>query len=242
MGQTTNIESNAAEVFKRAVDNGRAALSEHDAKLVLSAYGIPITDECVVANAEEAAAAAQELGFPVVVKACSPVLTHKSDTGLVVLGIDSVEGVERAVAQIGENAQTSDLEGYLVQQMVAGKRELIVGGLRDALFGPCVMLGLGGIYVEAVGDVVFRLAPLTDKDAHEMIGEVRAQRVFDAVRGEPAVNRDALSAVLAAVGNILVGHPEIEQIDINPLIVREGEPVAADALITLANIEEDNDS
>jgi hypothetical protein len=117
--------------------------------------------------------------------------------------------------------------------MVRGKREVIVGGTRDKLFGPCVMLGLGGILVEAIADVSFRLAPLQERDALEMINEMRAQRIFEEFRGEPAVDRPALSRVLMGVGQMLVDHPGISQVDVNPLILRGADPVAVDALIAL---------
>ena len=113
------------------------------------------------------------------------------------------------------------------------RREIIVGGMRDLLFGPCVMLGLGGVLVEAIADITFRLAPLDERDAQEMINNIRAQRIFDAVRGEPAADRGALIKVLMAVGQILIEHPRIAQIDVNPLIFEGTQPVAVDALITL---------
>ena len=216
-----------------ALERGQGALSEFESKQLLAAYGIPLTGEELASGASGAVAAAERLGYPVAVKACSPALMHKSDTGLVALDLRDASSVEAAVAAIGEAAGDVALDGYLVQRMVEGKREVIVGGIRDKLFGPCVMLGLGGVLVEAIADVVFRLAPLEERDAFEMVNEVRAQRVFDEVRGEPALDREALAEVLVGVGRVLEAHPAVAQIDINPLIIEGARPLAVDALITL---------
>ncbi|HEO71967.1 MAG TPA: hypothetical protein ENN80_11945, partial [Candidatus Hydrogenedentes bacterium] len=192
---TPNAVGAAAELIERALGRGRRALSEHESKRVLAAYGVPTVDEILVSDAESALAAAERLGYPVVIKACAPDLMHKSDAGLVVLNVYDETSVRRAVAEL-EVAVDVELDGFLVQPMVRGKREVIVGGLRDPLFGPCVMLGLGGILVEALGDVTFRLVPLEERDAIEMLTELRAQRVFEAVRGEPAIDRAALAQIL----------------------------------------------
>lgn len=221
------------ELLKQAVDGGKSALSEYDSKRLLAAYGIPATEEELAQNPAEAVAAAERLGYPVAVKACSAELLHKSDQGLVRLNLGSPEAVEAAVADIEKATNGAALEGYLVQQMVSGKREVIAGAMRDESFGACVMLGLGGILVEAIGDVAFRLAPLEERDALEMIGEIRAQPIFDEFRGEPEVDRQALSEILVTLGKILDAHPEVAQVDVNPLIFEGARPVAVDALVTL---------
>jgi succinyl-CoA synthetase beta subunit len=227
---TTDV---AEELIGAAVARGQQALSEYESKRVLAAYGIPIVAEALVRDAAEAVAAAKQLGYPVVVKACSPALMHKSDRGLVKLNLDDDACVEHAVAEIAEAVGDTPLDGYLVQRMVSGRREIIVGGIRDKLFGPCVMLGLGGILVEALGDVTFRLAPLEDRDAEEMVNELRAQRMFESLRGEPAADRHALSQALIAVGRMLLEHPRIAQVDVNPMVLEGARPVAVDALVTL---------
>ena len=227
--QTVDAEG----LIVHAVARGQPALSEYESKQVLAAYDIPVTQDILAQDAAGVERAAEELGYPVAVKGCGPTLMHKSDTGLVALNVDDVSSVQAAVARIAAAAGDTALDGYLVQRMVPGKREIIVGGLRDGLFGPCVMLGLGGILVEAVADVTFRLAPLGDRDALEMLHELRGRHVFDAVRGEPAVDRPALCGVLMAVGRILETHPQVSQVDINPLIIEGAQPVAVDALVTL---------
>ncbi len=221
------------ETVQKARTVGRRALSEFESKRILAAYGVAVTRETLVADAKEAVAAADDLGYPVVVKACSHTLAHKSDAGFVCLGLTNPADVEAAVTSLAAKAAGIELEGYLVQEMVSGRREIIVGGLRDKLFGPSVMVGLGGIMVEAVGDVAFRLAPLDHRDALEMMGELQGRRIFGAFRGEPAADLDALGEVLQGVGRLLLDTPEISQVDVNPLILRNGVPVAVDALITL---------
>ena len=229
----TDNDGTAEGVIARAIERGARALSEYDSKRVLAAYGVPVTREELASEAQAAVAAAGRIGYPVVVKACSPDLMHKSDQGLVVLNVADAAAVERAVEAIGQAADGASLDGYLVQQMVRGRREVIVGALRDKRFGPCVMLGLGGVLVEAVADVAFRLAPLDERDALEMIGEIKAQRLFEAVRGEPAVDRAALSQLLIAVGRALTENAGISQVDVNPVIFEGAAPVAVDALVTL---------
>jgi len=238
----TDNDETAEGLLARAVERRAQALSEHDSKRVLAAYGVPVTREELVPDVAAAVAAAERIGYPVVVKACSPDLMHKSDQGLVVLNVADTAAVERAVEAVEQAADGAALDGYLVQQMVRGRREVIVGGLRDKRFGPCVMLGLGGVLVEAVADVAFRLAPLDERDALEMIGEIKAQRLFEAVRGEPAVDRPALSQLLMAVGRALMDNAGISQVDVNPVIFDGAAPVAVDALVTLTPAEAAEDS
>jgi acetate---CoA ligase (ADP-forming) subunit beta len=232
---STELQQDVIGLIDSACASRQAALSEYDSKRVLAAYGVPIVREELVRDAAEAGGAAERLGYPVAVKACSPALAHKSDRGLVLLNLTDTAAVASAVSQIGAAARGTELSGYLVQQMIPGKREVIVGGTRDPLFGACVMFGLGGILVEAVADVAFRLAPLSERDALEMLNEVRARRMLEAFRGEPAVDRDVLACVLMAVGQILLDHPRIAQVDVNPLILSDSQPVAVDALVTLAS-------
>jgi len=217
----------------------RGGFSEYTSKRVLGAYGVPVVDEFLVGTVEEAVVAAAGFKRPVAVKACGPGLAHKSDRGLVVLNVFGEEAVRSAVAELEAKTQGEVLEGYLVQAMLTGRREVIVGGLRDPLFGPCVMLGLGGIMVEALGDVAFRLAPLDMRDVDEMMHELRGGRIFGSFRGEPPVDRKALFTVLSAAGQILLEHRAVAQIDINPLLFEGGKPVAVDALVTLAPAREE---
>ncbi|MFP4501680.1 MAG: acetate--CoA ligase family protein [Candidatus Hydrogenedentota bacterium] len=227
---------NVAEILQEAIDRGDEALSELAAKQVLAAYGVPVTAEELAADAGQGVAAAERLGYPVALKPCGAAITHKSERNLVRLGLADAAAVQQAAQELVNAMGDTPFDGLLVQPMVRGKRELIVGGLRDATFGPCVMLGMGGIAVEATGDVAFRLAPVSPRDVAEMIGELHARKVFDAFRGDGPVDREALATVVMGVGQLLLDHPEVAQVDVNPLIVEGEHPIAVDALITLSPV------
>jgi acetyl-CoA synthetase (ADP-forming) len=207
-------------------------LSEFDSKALLRAYGVPTVEEALAADPEEAVRCARALGWPVAVKLCATGLAHKTERNLVRLGIADEGGVRAAAFDLlaRRNATERDA-GLLVQRMASGRRELILGLVRDPQFGPCVMLGLGGILAEAIRDVVFRVAPLARIDALEMIDDLRAAHLLGAFRGEPAVDREALSGALEALGRIGFEHEDIVSIDVNPMIVRGALPVAVDALV-----------
>jgi acyl-CoA synthetase (NDP forming) len=227
----------AAEIIQRAIDQKRTLLSEYESKQVAAAYGIPCVEELLV-EAAAAPEAAARLGYPVALKACAPHLPHKSDQGLLRLNLGSAGAVEAAATEIRAALGDTPIDGFLTQRMVRGKREIIAGALRDPIFGPCVMLGIGGIGVEAHRDVVFRLAPIEERDALEMIEELRGRRIFEEFRGEPAADRPALAALLCALGRLLIKAPGIAQVDLNPIILEEGRPLAVDALIALAEPSE----
>jgi len=227
-------DSPAVAALGAALKRGQQSLSEYVSKQVLAAYGIPVVREIVAVTPEAAEAAAAELGYPVAVKACGAGLMHKSDLDLVALDVQDGPGVRAAASGMLARVDQQDLDGILVQPMVRGKREIIVGGLRDRQFGPCVMLGLGSIFVEAIGDVAFRLAPLDGRDASEMMCELKGRRIFGAFRGEPPVNEPALRDILIATGRLLIDNPAVHEVDINPLVLDGANPIAVDALITLA--------
>jgi len=210
-------------------------LSEYESKQRLAAAGVPVAPEKLVATAEEAAAAAEALGFPVAVKLCGRAIAHKTERGLVRLGMRDAAAAREAAASLLGAARAEDGDvGILVSRMVEGKRELIVGCALDATFGRCVMLGVGGIFAEALADVVFRLAPLTRTDAREMIDDLKNQKLLGPFRGEPAVDRDKLADILVGLGDLACADSRIASIDINPLIVSAGAPIAVDALIEVA--------
>ena len=210
-------------------------LSEFESKQRLAGAGIPIAPEKLVATPEEAAAAAQELGFPVAVKLCGRAIAHKTERGLLRLGLRDAAAVREAAAAMLAAARPEDGSvGVLVSRMVEGKRELIAGCAIDPTFGRCVMLGIGGIFAEVLADVVFRLAPLTRVDAEEMIDDLQNQKWLGAFRGEPPVDRAKLVDILVGLGDVAESEPGIVSIDVNPLIVSEGVPVAVDALIEVS--------
>ena len=209
-----------------------ATLSEADSKALLRRYGAVTPSEVLAGDATSAVAAAEQIGYPVAVKLCGPSIAHKTERGLVHLGLADASAVERAATAVLARATPQDGEvGILVSEMVSGIRELIAGVVRDPQFGPCVMLGVGGVLTEAVGDVAFRVAPLTAVDAHELIEDLRSQALLGPVRGEPAVDRDRLAELLTGLGRLVADDPSIRSVDVNPLIVAQGIPIAVDALV-----------
>ena len=223
----------AKRLVARSVKAGRGALSEFDSKRFLSAYGVPITRERLVNSEKDARAAAERLGYPVVLKGCAHDLLHKTEAGLVMVGLGSSKEVANAFRELKARAG-SDFGGrFLVQEMVKGDRELMIGMTRDEQFGPSVMFGLGGIFTEILEDVVFRLAPLSLSDAREMMSEIRSTKILNSVRGMARVNQPMLARAIVAVGKAAVDNPDIAEIDINPLIVSGSHPVAVDGLVIL---------
>lgn len=222
------------ERVQAALERGQKALSEYAAKQVLAAYGIPVTREILVQDKKQAVEAAGDIGYPVVLKACSPELMHKSESGAVVVGIDSAEALADAYDRVVA-AVSVPLEGILIQELVHGRRELVVGLNRDPQFGPCVMFGLGGVLTEAIKDVVFRVAPFDRTEAVEMTTELRSKAILDEFRGEAAADRDTLARTLQAVGRVALDHDAIAEIDINPIIIdARGGIKAVDALVVLS--------
>lgn len=221
-------------LIEAALARGRRALSEFDSKLLLAAYGVPVTRECLAPSMTRAVHMAVEIGFPVAVKGCSPDLPHKTEAGAVALDIGSTAAVRRACRRIAAAAPVA-LDGLLIQEMVRGTRELALGMVRDPQFGPCVMFGLGGVMTEVLDDTAFRVAPFDRLEAEEMINEIRARSVLGPFRGEPPVDADQLCEGLLALGRIGCEHPQVAEIDINPAIVRpDGRITVVDALVILS--------
>ena len=209
------------------------SLNESDSKQLLAGYGIPIVNEIVAKDIEEAVQAAIELQFPVVVKGHGARLTHKSDKGLVYLNLSTTEQVRKAAQEILESAG-SDLEGYSIQPMLTGRREFVAGLLRDPMFGPIVMFGLGGVFTEALEDVVFRSAPIDQIEAESMLDEIKAAKLLGAFRGEQAADRKALVNCLLGLSKLAIERADVAEVDINPLLVGpDGRVCAVDGLVVL---------
>ena len=227
----------AGAIIAHARTEGRVHLTQPESLALCEAYGIPVAPSRFARSADEAASAASAVGFPVAMKAVSPDVIHKSDVGGVVLNIESDDEARRAYAQmahdIGRAAPNAVLLGALVQPMVSGGVETIIGVSRDRLFGPLVMFGLGGIFVEVLRDVVFRVAPLGLADAHDMLDGIRGARILDGVRGRAGVNRAALAEALCRVSQLAVDCPEIEELDLNPVLAVGDRVVAVDARVRL---------
>jgi acetate---CoA ligase (ADP-forming) subunit beta len=219
------------QIIDKALSEGRSVLSEYESKQVLAHYGVPVTTEMLIKNEQELTEAIERIHFPIVLKGCSPELSHKTEKNLVILDVRTREAALEAFREI--SAKLGPGDAVLVQEMVKGARELVAGMTRDAQFGPCVMFGLGGVFTEALKDVCFRMAPLSSRDAFEMMEDIRGHKILGPVRGMPEANREELADVLVTVGRIGLENSRIKEIDINPLILRDGRPVAVDALIVL---------
>jgi len=216
----------------------RRTLSEAESKRRLAAHGVAFLDEHEAADVDEAVAAATKIDGPVVVKLCGDRIAHKTERGLVRLGLDGDDAVATAATGLLAAATPDDGDvSLLVAPMVKGTRELIAGVATDPQFGPTVLLGVGGVLAEAVGDAVVRLAPLTRVDAEDMIDGLATQALLGEFRGEPAVDRGALVAVLLGLSDAVAADPTITAIDLNPLIVVDGRPVAVDALVEVVDVE-----
>jgi succinyl-CoA synthetase beta subunit len=220
-------------IIDEAVAKGQKALDEYEAKQFLKEHGVLVTREEMAGSVDEAKAAAERLGYPVVLKACGPDIAHKTERNLVKVKIESPGELEKAYAEIEANLAGDPYQGMLVQEMIKGEREFVIGLIRDPQFGPCVMFGLGGIFTEVLKDTSFRVAPLEKYDALQMMEEIRAKALLEPFRGKPAVDREALAAALIAVGEIGMRYDAVSEIDINPIIISGDKPVAVDALVVL---------
>jgi acetyl-CoA synthetase (ADP-forming) len=220
------------KIIEDALREGRSRLSEYESKLILASYGLPVTAEKLASTPAELRQAAAQIGYPLVIKACSAEMAHKTEKGLIRLDIrndaEALNAFDEIVAHMNGTAKA-----VLVQQMIRGQRELVIGLTRDPQFGPCVMFGLGGIFTEVLNDTVFRVAPLEKHDALDMMQEIKAHKILEAIRGLEAVNREILADMLITVGRIGLENDRIKEIDINPLIISKGKPVAVDALMVL---------
>lgn len=220
------------DIIETAIKKGQNIISEYQAKKILSSYGIPVVKEKLVKSQNEAISAAEEIGYPVVLKGFSPTLTHKSEYGIIELNLKSEDEVKDAYQRINNNAKIK-LNGMLVQEQIKGELELIIGLKKDLTFGPCVIFGLGGVFTEVLKDISIRVAPLDKIDAMEMINDIKGYKILEGYRGKKGVDIDKLCDILICVGEIGLKHLEIKEIDINPLIVEDGIPIAVDALIIL---------
>ena len=212
-------------------NNQKTALNDTEAKHLLRKYGIPLVQDQFVDRRADVATAARNIGFPVVLKGMGKNLWHKTDQGMVHLNLADSKAVKNAVQAITVRA-AKELDGFLVQPHIQGRREFVAGLFRDPQFGPVIMFGIGGIFTEVFSDVSFRLAPLSETEANEMLAEIRGKALLGNFRGEQAARRDEITKTLLGLSQIGQNHPEIAEIDINPLLVTEkGRALAVDALV-----------
>jgi acetyl-CoA synthetase (ADP-forming) len=209
-------------------------LSESESKSLLREAGVPFAPEREVPDAGSAASAADELGYPVVAKLCGEGIAHKTERGLVRLRLGDATAVRSAAAGLLGAATPEDGDvSVLIAPMISGERELIAGVAVDPQFGPTVMVGVGGVLAEAIADVAIRLVPITPADAAEMLDDLDAQPLLGPFRGEPALDRGAMVDLLVSLSRVAETTPGLRSIDLNPLIVSDGRPVAVDALVEL---------
>lgn len=207
-------------------------LSEAESKALLARFGVPIAGERLAFDVDEAVAAADALGYPVVAKLNGDRIAHKTERGLVRLGLADADALRLAATDLLAQATPDDGDvQVLVAPMLQGNRELIAGLNEDPQFGMTVMVGIGGIFAEALADVAIRLVPIERVDAEEMIEELQTQALLGAFRGEPAIDRTHLADVLLGLSRAAIATPELVSADLNPLIVVDGLPVAVDALV-----------
>jgi len=224
-------------VLDKAKAEGRQALTAPEGKLVCDAYGIKVPQEGVAATAEEASKLAAGMGFPVVMKIVSPDILHKTEAGGVIVGVKSAEEAVSAFGKIVANAKAykkdARISGVQVQQMLSGGQEVIIGAVTDGSFGKLVAFGLGGVLVEVLKDVTFRLAPVTGEEAVSMLDSIQAAEMLKGVRGGDPVNRDALADMIVRVSQLVADYPEISELDLNPVFATKDGAIAADVRIVV---------
>jgi acetyl coenzyme A synthetase (ADP forming)-like protein len=230
-------KSAVRNILDKARAAGRGALTAPEAKGVCEAYGIAIPREGVAATAAEAAKLATSIGFPVVMKIVSPQILHKTEAGGVVVGVKSAAAAQEAFDTILANARRynadASIDGVQVQQMLAGGQEVIIGAVTDPAFGKLVAFGLGGILVEVLKDITFRLAPATREEALSMLDGIAAAEILRGVRGAPAVDREALASLIVNVSQLVADFPEISELDLNPVFATPAGATAADVRVVL---------
>ena len=226
-----------SEIFNKVKKEGRNFLLEPEAKTVCMEYGIPTTGFNVAKNVAEAVKLAEKIGYPVVLKIVSPAIIHKSDVGGVIVDVKDAKDVQNAYKKIMDNIKKHKpdavIVGVLVQEMAPQSTEVIVGATKDPQFGPALMFGLGGIFVEILKDVTFRIAPLTEDEAREMITSVKAYPVLKGYRNMPPADVEAIVEILLNTSRLVMEHQEIKEVDLNPIMVYEKGAKTVDARIIL---------
>jgi len=237
---TTSIPTKARDIIQNALQNKRYKLLEPESKELIAAFGITTARHTVTASVKEAIQAATSIGYPIVLKIVSPDISHKTDVGGVKVGIKDAEGVKAAYEEIMKNVNIKKpdarIEGILVEEMATPSTEVIIGGLRDPQFGPAVMFGLGGIFVEVYKDVSFRIAPLEEYDAIDMIHEIKGSKILKGFRNTESLDITSLAQTILKVSNIMVSLEEIKEIDLNPVLVYPKGVKAVDARIILSRL------
>ncbi len=228
-----------ADVIAAARAANRTILSEVEAKQMLAEAGINVTETRLATSIDEAAAHAAELGYPVALKVVSDKITHKTDVGGVELGVADEDALRAACQRIHERViaavPDAQAQGVSVQPMAEAGAEVILGITQDQQFGPVLMFGLGGVFVEVLKDVAFRIVPLEPRDASEMIREIQGFPLLEGFRGQPAANLEAIESMLLQLSEFAEANPEIAELDLNPVFARPDGAIAVDARILLTS-------
>ena len=229
-----------ASILARARMEGRYVLMEPEAKRLCSEYGIPVPRFKLARSVEEAVGHAEEIGYPVVLKVVSPQVVHKTDVGGVVLNVSDAEQVRDAYSRVVENTlrklPSAEIVGVLVEEQAREGVEVIVGAFKDEQFGQTVMFGLGGVFVEVLDDVSFRVAPVSEEDAEEMVREIRGYRILKGYRGRPPADLEAIKSIIVNVSRMVMELQEIREVDLNPIYVYERGAVAVDVRVILEKV------
>ena len=225
------------KIIKQAKKEDRKTLLETEAKTICTEYGISVTKFNLAKNEKEAKTQAEQIGYPIVLKIVSPDIIHKSDAGGVIVNLKNAAEVEAGYKKIVENVKKykadANIVGVLVQEMAPQSTEVIVGAIKDPQFGQTVMFGLGGIFVELLKDVNFRVAPITAMDAKEMITQLKAYPLLNGYRNTPPVDIDALVTILCQTSRLIMENPEIKELDLNPVMAYPKGAKTVDARIIL---------
>jgi acetyl-CoA synthetase (ADP-forming) len=227
----------ASGIISQAIKDKRKSLLETEAKVICKEYGIPVTRFELAKNEDEAAQFSDAIGYPVVLKIVSPDIIHKSDIGGVMLNLREAKEARNAYKQILSNVKKHNAKarivGILVEEMAPASTEVIVGSTKDPQFGPALMFGLGGVFVEVLKDVTFRIAPISEEEALEMIEGVRAYPLLKGYRGSPPADINAIVEILLATSRLVMEHTEIRELDLNPIVVYEKGAKTVDARMIL---------
>ncbi|HLJ64208.1 MAG TPA: acetate--CoA ligase family protein, partial [Stellaceae bacterium] len=234
---TTQDKNAVRRILDEAKASGRGALTAPEARGLCEAYGIAVPKEALVTSASDAGRVAASIGFPVVMKIVSPQILHKTEAGGVVVGVKSAKEAEEAFGTLIGNANRYDAKativGVQIQQMLSGGQEVIIGAVTDPAFGKLVAFGLGGVLVEVLKDITFRLAPASHEDALSMLDGIAAAQILKGVRGAPGVDREALASMIVKVSQLVADFPEISELDLNPVFATSEGATAADVRVVL---------
>jgi acyl-CoA synthetase (NDP forming) len=229
----------ASAIVEQARKEGRSILTEIEAKQMLEDAGVPVSPARLARTRDEAMAEADKLGYPIVLKIVSPQISHKSDVGGVALGLTSKDDVgaafDRVTASAKQHVPDATIDGVAVQRMEKQGTEVIVGVTKDPQFGPVLMFGLGGVLVEVLKDVAFRVIPINDRDAKQMVEEIKGYPLLQGYRGSDPADIEKLKGLLLKVSSFIEQHPEVAELDLNPVFAYKDGAIAVDARVVLAD-------